>query len=74
MTLDEWAERGLIREGGASVCHRHGYIVAGKKPALVWKAVAKARMAPPGQLSPDGAELTILEKYLALPARCPGCE
>ena len=74
VTLDEWAERGLIREGGASVCHRHGYIVAGKKPASVWKAVATARATPPAQLSPDGAELTILEKYLALPAKCPKCK
>lgn len=73
MTLDEWAERGLIRESAASVCHRHGFIIARKNVALVWKAVAAARRDPPLQMSPVGAELTILEKYLALPEKCPEC-
>ena len=73
MTLDEWAERGLIRKGAASVCHHHGFIVARKKPSAVWAAVEVARQRPPENISADGAELIILEKFLALPEICPGC-
>lgn len=73
MTMQEWAERALIRKGAASVCHHHGFIIAGKKTSAVWAAVALARKEPPEKISADGAELIILEKYLALPKVCPGC-
>lgn len=73
MTLDEWAERGLIRKGAASVCHQHGFIIARNKSSAVWAAVEVARREPPDNISADGAELIILEKFLALPEICPVC-
>jgi len=70
MTLQEWAERQLVRNEAASVCYKHGLILARPSPRSVWATVAAARRHPPEGMSRDGAELTILERYLALPGRC----
>jgi hypothetical protein len=73
VTLQEWAERELVRNEAASVCYKHGLILARPSPRSVWATVAAARRRPPEGMSQNGAELTILEKYMALPGRCLLC-
>lgn len=71
--LRRWAENTLIRAGAARRCQRHMVLHVASTLKAAHNAVAVARLNQLPGISPDGAELAILEVYVGLPERCSQC-
>ena len=70
----KWAEKSLLVAGAAVQCPDHDCIRSRNDPAAVRRAVSIGRLVRFEDLSPDAAELALLETYLQLPECCPHCE
>ena len=71
--LRKWAEETLIRGGAARRCPKHDTIHATSTLKAAHYSVAIARLNRLPGISADGAELAVLEVYVALPERCERC-
>lgn len=69
----QWAHRSLIAAGAAIRCDDGQIIRAERSAPAVRRAVIIARLASFDGLSPDAAELAILETYLQLAERRTHC-
>lgn len=69
----QWAERSLTIAGAAVRCLDHDLIRSKSDVAAVRRAVMFGRLACFEGLSPNAAELALLETYLQMPDRCPHC-
>jgi hypothetical protein len=69
----QWAERSLTVAGAAVRCPDHDLVRSRSDTAAVRRAVLVGRLASFEGLSPNAAELALLETYLQLPERCPHC-
>lgn len=69
----QWARRSLIIAGAATLCGEHGTVCATGCASSVRRAVTIARLTSFEGLSPNAAELAILETYLRLAEQCSHC-
>lgn len=69
----QWAERSLMTAGAAVRCADHDHVRSKCDTAAVRRAILIGRLARFEDLSPNAAELALLETYLQLPERCPHC-
>lgn len=69
----QWAQKSLIIAGAATRCHDGCVIPLEDSASAVSRTVTIARLAAFDGLSPDAAELAILETYLQLAPRCASC-
>lgn len=72
-SIIQWAERSLTVAGAAVRCSDHDLVRSKSDTAAVRRAVLVGRLASFEGLSPNAAELALLETYLRLPERCPLC-
>lgn len=68
-----WAQEALVRAGAAYRCDTHGAAQSTRDDAAVRRAVIIGRLNPFEDLSPNGAELALLETYLSLSLKCSDC-
>jgi hypothetical protein len=69
----QWAQRSLIAAGAATRCHDGSVVRAEGNASAVRRTVIIARLASFDGLSPDAAELAILETYLQLAPQRANC-